>query len=146
MAATGDRLMSESALNCVLLADRHHGLTEGMRGLLETMFDAVLMVADEASLVEGVARVQPDVVIGDMSLTHSGRLGWVGELRRRWPQVKLVVIGVHDEDTVRAAVLAAGADAFVLKRHLATDLLPAVERVCAWTGEGAMPAHAPTHD
>jgi DNA-binding NarL/FixJ family response regulator len=129
-----------------LLADRHHGLTEGIRGLLETLFDAVLMVADEASLVEGVARIQPDVVIGDMSLAHTGRITWVGELRRRWPQVKLVVIGVHDEDSIRAAVLAAGADAFVLKRRIATDLLPTIERVCAWTEEGAMPAYATTHD
>jgi hypothetical protein len=44
--------MSEKPLSCVLLADRHHGLTEGVRGLLETAFGTVLMVADEASLRE----------------------------------------------------------------------------------------------
>jgi two-component system secretion response regulator SsrB len=129
--------MSETTVNCVLLADRHHALSEGIRGLLETMFGVVLMVADETSLVEGVARVRPDVVVGDMSLAHGERLAWVGELRRRWPQAKLVVISVHDEDSVRAAVMTAGADAFVLKRCLATDLLPAIERVCAATGESA---------
>jgi DNA-binding NarL/FixJ family response regulator len=36
---------------------------------------------------------------------------------------------VHDEDAVRRAALAAGADAFVLKREIATNLLPAIERV-----------------
>jgi len=42
--------MADQAVNCVLLADRHHGLSEGVRGLFETAFDAVVMVADETSL------------------------------------------------------------------------------------------------
>jgi DNA-binding NarL/FixJ family response regulator len=116
--------------SCVLLADRHHGLSEGVRGLLETRFGAVLMVADEASLWEGLERVRPDMVIGDLSLSRRGCLGWVRELRQRWPEMKLVVISVHDEDASRRAVLEAGADAFVLRRAIATDLLPAVERLC----------------
>lgn len=123
--------MPGTASNCVLLADRHHGLTEGVRGLLETMFGVVLMVADDASLLEGVERSRPDLVIGDLALARSGGIGWVRELHRRWPQLKLIVVSVHDEDAVRRAVLEAGADAFVLKRAIATDLLPAVERVCA---------------
>lgn len=122
--------MPDTAGTCALLADRHHGLTEGVRGLLETMFGAVLMVADEASLLEGVERSRPDVVIGDLALARSGSLGWVRELRRRWPQLKLVVLSVHDEGTVRRAVLEAGADAFVPKRAIATDLLPTLERLC----------------
>jgi two-component system secretion response regulator SsrB len=40
------------------------------------------------------------------------------------------VLSVHDEEGVRQAVLEAGADAFVLKQAIATDLLPTVERVC----------------
>jgi two-component system secretion response regulator SsrB len=69
-------------------------------------------------------------VIGDLALARSGGLGWVREVRRRWPQLKLVVISVHDEEGVRRAVLEAGADAFVLKRAIATDLLPTLDRVC----------------
>ena len=45
--------MSNSA-KCVLLADRHHSLIEGVRGLLETAFGTIFMVADEASLLDGV--------------------------------------------------------------------------------------------
>jgi DNA-binding NarL/FixJ family response regulator len=52
--------MSEKLLSCVLLADRHHGLTEGVRGLLETAFGTVVMVADEASLLDGAARLRPE--------------------------------------------------------------------------------------
>ena len=47
-------------LSCVLLADRHHGLSEGVRGLLATAFGSVVMVADEASLIEGASRLRFD--------------------------------------------------------------------------------------
>jgi DNA-binding NarL/FixJ family response regulator len=121
--------MPEKPLSCVLLADRHHGLTEGVRGLLETAFGTVMMVADEASLLEGAGRLRPDVAIVDLSLARDSGLGWLRTLRERCPDLKVIVLSVHDEQTVREAAMAAGADAFVLKRSIATDLLAAVELV-----------------
>jgi DNA-binding NarL/FixJ family response regulator len=121
--------MPEKPLSCVLLADRHHGLTEGVRGLLETAFGTVVMVADEASLLEGAVRLRPDMAIVDLSLARDGGLGWLQVLRQRCPDLKVVVLSVHDEPCVRRAALDAGADAFVLKRAIATDLLPAVDAV-----------------
>jgi two-component system secretion response regulator SsrB len=121
--------MPEKLLSCVLLADRHHGLTEGVRGLLETAFGTVVMVADEASLLEGAGRLQPDVAVVDLSLARDNGLGWLRELRQRCPDLKVIVLSVHDEKSVRRAAMEAGADAFVLKRAIATDLLAAVELV-----------------
>ena len=60
--------MPEEPLSCVLLADRHHGLTEAVRRLLETAFKTVVMVADEVSLVETASRLRPDVAVGDEHL------------------------------------------------------------------------------
>ena len=121
--------MSDSPMSCVLLADRHHGLTEGMRGLLETAFGTVVMVADEASLLEGAVRLRPDLAVVDVSLARGSGLDWLRELRQRCPDLKVIVLSVHDEQSVRNAAIAAGADAFVLKRAIATDLLPAVDAV-----------------
>ena len=121
--------MSETRPSCVLLADRHHGLTEGVRGLLETTFGTVVMVADEASLLEGGERIRPDVAIVDISLARDSGLGWLRALRQRCPEVKVIVLSVHDEQSVRRAAMEAGADSFVLKRAIATDLLDAVEYV-----------------
>jgi DNA-binding NarL/FixJ family response regulator len=121
--------VEKEAVNCVLLADRHHGLTEGVRGLLETTFRAVVMVADEVSLLESASRLQPVLAVVDFSLARRQNIGWLRELRARCPQLKVIVLSVHDELTVREAALAAGADGFVLKRAIATDLLPAVDAV-----------------
>ena len=121
--------MPETHPSCVLLADRHHGLTEGVRGLLRSTFGTVVMVADEASLLEGADRIRPDVAIVDISLAQDSGLGWLRALRQRCPEVKVIVLSVHDEQCVRRAAMDAGADSFVLKRAIATDLLDAVEYV-----------------
>jgi two-component system secretion response regulator SsrB len=121
--------MAKTSLSCVLLADRHHGLTEGVRGLLATAFGSVVMVADEASLLEGAGRLQPDVAIVDLSLARDSGLNWLQTLRQDCPGIKVIILSVHDERSVRDAVLKAGADAFVLKRAIATDLLNAVDAV-----------------
>ena len=129
--------MPEKHLSCVLLADRHQGLTEGVRGLLETAFGAVVMVADEASLLESASRLQPDVAVVDLSLAQNSGLDWLRAVRQRCPELKVIVLSVHDEQSVRRAAIEAGADAFVLKRAIVTDLLPAVELVTgAPTDEG----------
>jgi len=119
--------MPDTTLSCVLLADRHHGLTEGVRGLLETAFESVVMVADEASLLEGATRLRPEMAIVDLSLARDNGLGWLRELRQRCPDLKVIVLSVHDEQSVYRAAMAAGADAFVLKRAIATDLMPMVD-------------------
>jgi two-component system secretion response regulator SsrB len=121
--------MPDKPLSCVLLADRHHGLTEGVRGLLETAFMSVVMVADEASLIDAASRLLPDVAIVDLSLARERGLGWLRAVRERCPDLKIVVLSVHDEESVRRAAMDAGADAFVIKRAIATDLLAAVESV-----------------
>jgi two-component system secretion response regulator SsrB len=121
--------MSEKPLSCVLLADRHHGLTEGVRGLLETAFPTVVMVADDTSLLEAAGRLLPEVAVVDLSLARDSGLDWLRALRQRCPGLKVIVLSVHDEPSVRSAAIAAGADAFVLKRAIATDLLPAVDAV-----------------
>ena len=121
--------MPDKPLSCVLLADRHHGLTEGVRGLLETAFGTVVMVAEDASLLEAAVRLHPDVAVVDLSLAQDSGLGWLRMLRQRCPGLGVIVLSVHDEQAVRRAAMEACADAFVLKRAIATDLLAAVDLV-----------------
>lgn len=126
---TPETIMSAANIKCALLADRHHGLTEGIRGLLETVFEAVVMVADEASLLESAERLQPTLAVVDICLAHDSRLGWLRKLRARCPELKIIVLSVHDEPSVCQSVLEVGTQGFVLKRALATELLPAVDAV-----------------
>jgi DNA-binding NarL/FixJ family response regulator len=113
----------------VILADTHHTMLEGIRGLLETMFDAVVMVADDTSLFDTAARLEADLIVVDLSLPVSRDVNIVARLKGRFPKLKLIVLSVHDESIAVEEVMKAGAEGFVLKRTAATDLIPAVRAV-----------------
>ena len=81
--------MNDRSTRCVLLADRHHGLMEGVRGLLETAFGTVFMVGDEASLIDGIERLEPSVTVVDLALAGSNWLQLLRTLRERSPGSKL---------------------------------------------------------
>ena len=115
--------MSKRLSDCVLLADRHHGLSESIRGLLETTFSSVFLVADENSLIEGAGLLRPAVVVVDLSLGAGDVAGLLRELRVRAPGAKVLLLSVHDEPSVLRSAVAAGADGIVLKRAIATDFL-----------------------
>ena len=116
-------------IDCVLLADRHHGLSEGVRSLLETMFKAVVMVADEVSLFESARRLPVALAVVDLSLTRGEGIELIRRLRNLCPKLNIVAISINDEISLSNAAFDAGANGFVLKRALATDLLPAVDVV-----------------
>ena len=123
--------MKPDAVKCVLLADRHHGLTEGIRGLLETSFEAVVMVADETSFLETAERLRPTLVVADLALAPGENFGWLRRLLARCPDSRVIVLSKHDELTVIQSALEAGAAGFVLKREITSQLLDAVEAVIA---------------
>ncbi len=123
--------MCASALDCVLLADRHHRLSEGVRSLLESAFSGVFMVADQASLMEGAERLSPTLVVVDVSLAQGDIHELLRSIRQRAPKAKVLLLSVHDEAAVSAVAFAAGADGLVLKRAIASDLLPAVDALLA---------------
>jgi two-component system secretion response regulator SsrB len=97
-----------------------------VRGLLETVFSGVFLVADHTSLLEGAARLMPALIVVDVSLAEGNLGDLLASIRVRAPEAKILLLSVHDEPTVTAAAIAAGANGLVFKRAIATDLLPAV--------------------
>lgn len=113
----------------VLLADSHLGMLGGAHSLLDALFETVVMVADERSLLDAVTTFKPDLVVVDLSLPREGEANIARQLIGRHPDLRLIVLSVHDEPTVASQMLSAGVAGFVLKRAAATDLIPAVREV-----------------
>jgi DNA-binding NarL/FixJ family response regulator len=116
---------------CVLIADQGNGLFERIRGLLETTFDQVFLVTDKSSLMEGAGRLQPTVIVMDLSYAAGDLAGLIRQLRNQARAAKLLLLSVHDGPTVVAAAVAAGADGLVIKRAIGRDLMPAVDALLA---------------
>jgi len=113
----------------ILLADNHQNMLAGERTLLESMFEAVFMVADETSLIEAAQKLSPDLIVADLSLQVTGEINIARRLKKAFPGIKLIILSVHDEGTAVGECLVAGASGFVLKRTAVTDLIPAIETV-----------------
>ena len=113
----------------VLLADSHLPMLQGVRSLVESLFAAVVMVADEGSLLETIERLDPNLVIVDLSMPAREGTNITRQLMDRFPGLRLIALSVHDEPSIAAQLRSAGVAGFVLKRTAATDLVPAVKAV-----------------
>jgi DNA-binding NarL/FixJ family response regulator len=113
----------------VILADNHQNMLGGVRTLLESMFETVFMVADEASLIEAVVKLSPDLIVADLSLPVSNEINVARRLKKAFPSIKLIILSIHDEGSAVGECLVAGASGFVLKRTAVTDLGQAIEAV-----------------
>jgi DNA-binding NarL/FixJ family response regulator len=114
----------------VVLADQHPVMLEGIRRMLETKAESVLMVADEASLIQAVESLLPDLVIADLSFPVSGGTNVARLLKQQHPEIKIIILSVHEGPAAAEEVAAAGAEGFVLKRRAVVDLIAAVHAVC----------------
>jgi DNA-binding NarL/FixJ family response regulator len=115
--------------NRILIADAHLTMMAGVRLLLKDRFEVSVMVADDHSLRDTVASSQFDLVIADLSIPTSSGENVARLLKRLNPELKVIILSVHDEPAVVQECLAAGAKGFVLKRAAVNDLIPAVEAV-----------------
>jgi DNA-binding NarL/FixJ family response regulator len=113
----------------VLLADNHQNMLEGVRHLLESLFETVFMVADEASLIEAAEKLKPDLIVADLSLPVTKEINIVRRLKTAFPGIKLIILSIHDEQTAFGECIDAGACGVVLKRRAVDDLIPAVKSV-----------------
>lgn len=113
----------------IILADKHSNVLAGIRRLLEDEVETVLMVTDEISLNHALETHSPDVVVADLSLhTLSGtHIAWL--LKKKFPEIKVIILSSHDEKSVIDDVMAAGVEGFVLKHRAVIDLIPAIRGV-----------------
>lgn len=113
----------------ILIADAHPTMMAGVRLLLKDRFDISVMVADEHSLKDVIEGTPFDLVIADLSIPVSSGENVARLIRRLSPELRLILLSVHDEPAVVDECLDAGAKGFVLKRSAVNDLIPAVEAV-----------------
>jgi DNA-binding NarL/FixJ family response regulator len=107
----------------VLLADDHEEFLAAVVRLLEPHFEVVRTVGNGQALLEEAARLQPELIVLDISMPVLNGLETAKRLRALGSSAQIVFLTVHaDLDYVHAA-FAAGALGYVLKSELASDLL-----------------------
>jgi DNA-binding NarL/FixJ family response regulator len=118
-------------LPSVLLADDHPVFLDKVASLLACKYEIVGRVGDGQALLEAAKRLQPDVLVIDISMPVLNGIEAARELTRSRSISKVVFLTVHDESDFVQAAFAAGATAYVIKSHMASDLIRAIQAALA---------------
>lgn len=123
--------MSQPPLR-VLLADDHAVVRAGLRALLESRGIAVVAEASQGSeAVELALEHRPDLVLMDLTMPPGpDGLEATRQLVRAAPGIPVIILTMHDDQSLAEALLEAGARRYLLKQAPEDVLLAALFEVC----------------
>ena len=115
----------------IILAEDHHVVRTAIATLLgkEPDMEVVGEVADGRSLLETVAKLQPDVLLMDAQMPYYKPLTAVEQLNKHHPQVRVLVLSAFNLPEYVVGLLKAGANGYVLKDDRTDLLLRAIRNV-----------------
>jgi DNA-binding NarL/FixJ family response regulator len=114
-----------------VLADDHPLVRSGIRSLLKTIPEVrvIAEVSDGTELLELLESIRPDVVITDISMPGMDGLAALSQIRALHPEVKVIVLSMHDSADMVKRAIAAGAAAYLRKDASEFELASAIHSV-----------------
>lgn len=115
----------------VLLADDHAVLRSGLRLLLTSQneFDVVGEASSGTETLSLAEKLQPDLILLDLSMPALGGLDALPALRKLVPSARILILTMHDDPQYLRQALKHGASGYVLKKAADAELLSAMRSV-----------------
>ena len=115
----------------ILLVDDHPVVRHGLRTLLSgrSEWEVVGEASDGIEALELVERLQPDVVVLDVTMPRMNGIEACRLIQKKHPGREVLFVTQHDSPQMMREALTAGARGYVVKSNLARDLIEAVEAV-----------------
>ncbi len=115
----------------ILIVDDNTGLRALMREIVAEASDLHVVgeAADGAEAMRLAQELRPDIMLLDLVMPGVNGLEVLRWIKAERPEIKVIIVTVHDEDAYRQAAEASGADAFLLKKTLGTVLLPTIQHL-----------------
>ncbi|MFM7068594.1 MAG: response regulator [Actinomycetes bacterium] len=124
----------------VLLVDDHQILRDGIRRGLEAAGKTVVGEADNGEeAVQLVEDTAPDIVLMDLSMPVLDGVAATKRITESWPDMKIVVLTMHDDPAKTRAALEAGARAYLTKGTSLDEVIDTLDRVM--DGEEVLSPH-----
>ena len=117
----------------ILLVDDHAILLDGVKNLLDKESDIqVAGLADSAEkALDFLNRSEVDIVVTDFNMPGMDGLSLVNTIKRIKPNIKTIVLSMHDETHLVKEILRSGINGYVLKKDTHKELLRAIHEVYA---------------
>jgi len=115
----------------ILIADDHGIVRKGLRLQLEqnTQFHVVGEATDGREAVRLAEELKPDVVIMDIAMPNLNGIQATAQIVKRNPQVGVIILSMHSDESYLTRTLTAGAKGYLLKDNADVDLYRAVQVV-----------------
>jgi len=110
----------------VLIADDHIAIVEQVRGMLCADYDIVGAVHNGRDAILAVQRLDPDLLVIDISMPIMDGLEAVSNLRSTHRRTRVVFLTVHKDQDFMEAAFSVGAFGYVAKADVVDDLVPAI--------------------
>src|SRR5216684_8960207 len=113
----------------ILIADDHEVARRGIRSFLEAHpgWEICGEAKDGREAVECANKMKPDVVLLDIGMPGLNGLEAARQIHATCPEIRILILTMHDTEQVVQEVLAVGARGFLLKSDAGRDLVAAVE-------------------
>lgn len=108
----------------LLLVDDHSLIRAGVRALVMDIpgYAVIGEASDGAQLLERFDALQPDIVLLDLSMKHTGGLDALKDLKRAYPKSKVLILSMHTDPELIMCALESGAHGYLLKDTTANEL------------------------
>ena len=115
----------------VLLADDHSIVRAGLGRIVEESGDMVVVAeaADGREAIRQVEESRPDVAVIDISMPGLDGLEVISHLHRRYPDLPVLVLTMHEEGQYVVRAVEAGAMGYVTKQSAPEQLVNAIRKV-----------------
>jgi two-component system nitrate/nitrite response regulator NarL len=115
----------------VVLVDDHHIVLDGLGSLLEQEpeFQVLASLHSGEEVLDLLKTQQPHILLTDFSLPGISGVDFVRQVRRLYPQIKIIVLSMHDEGHIIKSVLKEGVEGYLLKNIQHSELKSAIRHV-----------------
>ncbi|KPJ78892.1 MAG: histidine kinase [Deltaproteobacteria bacterium SG8_13] len=115
----------------IVIAEDHTILRDGLQAMLSFYpeFDVVGTAGDGLEAIRRVETHQPDLLLVDLSMPRMSGMDAIRDVKKRFPQTRIIALTVHKTDEYILATLQAGADAYILKDACREELILAIRTV-----------------
>jgi DNA-binding NarL/FixJ family response regulator len=111
----------------ILLADDHAAMLAQSAQVLGERHQVVGSVTNGADLLEAAKESDPDLIVLDITMPGIDGFEAARRLKQAGCRSRLVFLTVHEDPDYAREAIALGADAYVVKSRIASDLMPAIE-------------------
>ncbi|MCF7752166.1 response regulator transcription factor [Bacillus subtilis subsp. subtilis] len=113
----------------VVVADDHKLVAQGIEKLLTECFESIRLVSSGEELVASVRNDPPDVVVADISMPGMSGIDAMRLMRAEGCEIPFVFLTMHDESSMAAEAIRAGARGYILKSSAGEELVRALAGV-----------------